>query len=263
MERTEACARRLYEDHRAMRRIEGPLPADLQPRDIAEAYAAQDRLQALYLAAGKRIGGWKVALTTPVMQQLVGVSHPLEGAIFADRIHASPAQLRAADYVNLAVESEIAVRLARPLPPGAKPHDRETVAEAVGACMAGIEIVDDRACDYKKALDARLLIADNAWNLGCVLGPEVADWRRLDLAAARGCMRINGEVAGEGHGRDVLGHPFEALAFLANSLNRRGKRLEAGDVVLTGSVVATKWLKPGDEMATEIEGLGEARLTVS
>jgi 2-oxo-3-hexenedioate decarboxylase/2-keto-4-pentenoate hydratase len=263
MERTEACARRLYEDHGAMRRIEARLPDEIAPRDVAEAYLVQDRLQALYLGAGKRVGGWKVALTTPVMQKLVGVGHPLEGAIFADRIHRSPARLKGADYVNLAVESEIAVRLGRALPAGAKPHDRDSVADAVAACMAGIEGVDDRACDYKANLSATLLIADNAWNFGCVVGPEVADWRRLDLAAAKGRMRINGEVVGEGKGGDVLGHPFEALAFLANSLNRRGRRLEAGDVVLTGSVVATKWLKPGDEMATEIEGLGEARLTVA
>ena len=263
MDRAAACAQRLYEDHRGMRRIDAPLPAEFAPRDVAEAYLAQDRLQALYGAAGKRIGGWKVALTTPVMQKLVGVGHPLEGAIFADRIHRSPARLKAADFVNLAVESEIAVRLDRALPAGGKPHDRQSVAEAVAACMAGIEIVDDRACDYKKNLAATLLIADNAWNFGCVLGPEVADWRGLDLAVARGRMRINGEVVGEGRGGDVLGHPFEALAFLANSLNRRGRRLEAGDVVLTGSVVATKWLKPGDEMATEIDGLGEARLSVA
>lgn len=263
MERTEACARRLYDDHRALRRIEARLPEEIAPRDVAEAYLVQDRLQALYLGAGERIGGWKVALTTPVMQQLVGVGHPLEGAIFAGRIHRSPARLKAADYVNLAVESEIAVRLGRDLPSGAKPHDRDSVADAVAACMAGIEIVDDRACDYKSTLGAPLLIADNAWNFGCVVGPEVADWRRLDLAQAKGRMRINGEVVGEGRGGDVLGHPFEALAFLANSLNRRGRKLEAGDVVLTGSVVATKWLKAGDEMTTEIEGLGEARLTAT
>ena len=263
MERNDACAQRLYEDHRAMRRIEARLPEEIAPRDVAEAYLVQDRLQALYLAAGEGIGGWKVALTTPVMQKLVGVGHPLEGAIFAGRIHRSPARLNGADYVNLAVESEIAVRLGRDLPAGAKPHDRNSVADAVAACMAGIEIVDDRACDYKANLSATLLIADNAWNFGCVVGPEVADWRGLDLAAAKGRMRINGEVVGEGRGGDVLGHPFEALAFLANSLNRRGRKLAAGDVVLTGSVVATKWLKPGDEMATQIEGLGEARLTVA
>lgn len=262
MERIEACANRLFAEHRDKRPIDGFLPDDVRPRDVDEAYRVQDRLQALYEAAGKRIAGWKVALTTKVMQELVGVAHPLEGAIFADRVHASPARLRGADYVKLAVESEIAVRLGRDLPAGAKPHDRASVAEAVAACMAGVEIVDDRACDYKRHLDRMQLIADNAWNFGCVIGPEVADWRRLDLAAAKGRMRINGQVVGEGRGGDVLGHPFEALAFLANSLNRRGKLLHAGDVVLTGSVVATKWLKPGDEMSTEIDGLGEARLVV-
>ncbi|HZD26978.1 MAG TPA: fumarylacetoacetate hydrolase family protein, partial [Alphaproteobacteria bacterium] len=63
-------------------------------------------------------------------------------------------------------------------------------------------------------------------------------------------------------GSAVMGHPFESLAFLANSLVRRGRPLAAGQIVLTGSIVATKWLKPGDHMATVIDGLGEARLSV-
>ena len=75
-------------------------------------------------------------------------------------------------------------------------------------------------------------------------------------------MIINGEEVGHGHGADALGHPLSALAWLANSLLRRGRMLRAGDVVLTGSIVATKWLQPGDEMTTIIDGLGEARLKV-
>lgn len=261
IDRIERIAGKLCDDHRAKARLTA-LTGELQPRDVAEGYAVQDALQARYARDGKTIGGWKVALTTPVMQEMVGVSHPCEGGIFADRIHHGLGEIRAADFVHIGVEAEIAVRLDRALPAGPTPHDRASVAGAVGACMAAIEIVDDRACEYG-TLDGATLIADNSFNFGCVVGPEVTDWRALDLAAAAGRMTINGETVGEGHGRDVMGHPFEALAWLANSLAARGKPLQAGQIVLTGSVVATKWLEPGDEMASIIDGLGEARLRVS
>ena len=253
-----AAAARLFAEHRTARPFDG-LPEGLWPADVANAYAVQDRLQALYADAGHEIAGWKVALTTPVMQALVGVNHPCEGAIFADRVRVSPAQVKAGDYVRIAVEAEIAVRLGRDLGADCAPYDRDGVAAAVEACMAAIELVDDRAIDYER-LDGPLLIADNAFNFGCVLGPPVSDWRRLDLAGLAGRMRINGEVVGEGVGGDVMGHPFEALAFLANSLSHRGKPLRRGQVVMTGSIVATKWPKAGDEVISEIDGLGEARV---
>ena len=260
-ERVEAAARHFFAEHRAKQVLAG-LPEGLRPRDLAEADAMQDRLQGLYLEAGSRIAGWKVALTTPVMQRLVGIDQPCEGGIFAERVHRQEADLRAADYETIGVESEIAVRLAGDLDGAGTPYDRASVRDAVGALMAAIEIVDDRSMDYGK-LDALLLVADNSFNFGCVVGPEVTDWRGLDLERISGRMRINGEVVGEGAGADVMGHPFEALAWLANNLVGRGSRLRAGDIVMTGSIVSTKWLKAGDEMATEIDGLGEARLRLS
>lgn len=263
-ERIERAARRIFEDRRGKRDLTG-LPADLHPRDLTEAHAVQDRLHEHYLAAGEGpLAGWKIALTTPVMQRLVGVDHPCEGGIFATRLYHRTATLAHADCVSLGVESEIALSLDRDLGAGGMPYDRETVADAVTGAMAAIEIVDTRNVDFAAAepIDAALLIADNAMNFGAVVGAPVDDWHRHDLAALAGRMIINGEEVGHGVGADALGHPLAALAWLANSLVRRGRMLRAGDVVLTGSIVATKWLKPGDEMTTIIDGLGEASLKV-
>lgn len=239
-----------------------PVPQALRPRDNGHAYAIQDRYQALAMANGAGdVAGWKIALTSKVMQQLVGCDEPCEGAIFASRVHASPARVAAADFANLGVESEIAVRLGRDLPADGMPYNRDNIASAVAACMPAIELVDDRAMDYGE-LDAPLLIAMNSLNAGCVLGSEVTDWQGIDLASVPGRMVINGETVGEGVGGDALGHPFEPLAWLANNLVLRGSMLKAGQIVMTGSIVATKWLNAGDEMATVIDGLGEAHLTV-
>lgn len=237
----------------------------MRPRSIDEAYAIQDRLHEHHLADGHGpLVGWKIALTSPLMQRLVGIDQPCAGAILANRTHHETATLAHADFASLGVESEIAVAMARDLTAEDAPYDRQSVGDAVATCMAAIEIVDTRNAEADVAkVDAGLLIADNAMNAGCVLGSPVADWRGLDLATLAGRMIINGEIVGQGIGGDALGHPLQALAWLANNLAGRGQMLKAGDIVLTGSIVATKWLNPGDEMATVIDGLGQAEVRVS
>ena len=255
-------AARYYFDAHESRASYGILPEVAQPNSTEEAYAVQDAFQALLAEQGRGvIAGYKLALTSQVMQDLMGIDHPCTGGIFDTTIHRSPAIVRAEDFVGLAIECEIAVRLGADLGPGNAPYGKDAVAAAVATCAPAIELVEDRAADYAK-VTALPLIAENAWNGGIVLGEEVADWQALDLASLHGEMAINGHVVGEGHGRDVMGHPFEALAALANMLIARGQQLRQGMVVMTGSIVATKHPKPGDEATVSIEGLGTAAMTV-
>ena len=88
------------------------LPAELRPADVDEAYAAQAEFHRLAIPVHGPIGGWKIATTTKVMQELMGIGHPCAGAIFESRIHLSPARLHSADYVSLKIEFELAFRLA-------------------------------------------------------------------------------------------------------------------------------------------------------
>ncbi|MEM7251044.1 MAG: fumarylacetoacetate hydrolase family protein [Pseudomonadota bacterium] len=238
------------------------LDSSLAPVDLDNAYAIQDALLGLYESRGESIAGWKLALTSRVMQELVGIDEPCPGAIFTSRVHESAVSLAAAQFVHLGVESEIAVRVGRDFDDPATTYDRGLVGEHVDACMAAIELVDDRAWHYPD-IQASDLIADNSFNFGCVIGAPIRDWRALDLSAVAGQMTINGEVVGEGRGADALGHPFESVAWLANHLLRRGRCLRAGDIVLTGSIVATRWLNAGDRMTTTVEGLGEVSLEIS
>jgi 2-oxo-3-hexenedioate decarboxylase/2-keto-4-pentenoate hydratase len=105
------------------------------------------------------------------------------------------------------------------------------------------------------------LIADDFFDAGCVLGEQVTEWQALDLPSLIGVTCINGVEVGRGRGADVMGHPFEALAWLANSFAQRGKHLRAGEFVFTGSVVETKWVSRGDRVVTTIEGLGKVEAT--
>jgi 2-oxo-3-hexenedioate decarboxylase/2-keto-4-pentenoate hydratase len=171
------------------------------------------------------------------------------------------ANLRAKDYRRLGVECEIVVTLARDVAPSDAPFDRAKVGQAVGAVMAGIEIVDDRYADYK-SFGVPSLIGDNFFNAGSVLGKPVTDWRRLDLAAVKGRTLINDVEVGTGHGAMVLGHPLEALAWLANARAARGLGLKRGEFVFLGSLVETKWLSAGDHVRIEIEELGGIEVDV-
>lgn len=253
----QAAARELWQQHRARQPLRALAPAHA-PLDVASAYRAQDAYLGLVeTETGQRIAGWKIALTTPVMQSFVGISHPLAGAIFAGGVHRSPAALRSSASVRIGLEAEIAVRVDSALSATGAPYDRNSVMPHVATCMAALEIVDDRRCDYKE-LDPHLLIADNAFNAGCVLGPEQNASGDLDLARARGVMRLNGVEVGNGVGGDALGHPFAALAWLANHLLERGRQLQAGNIVLTGSIVTTKWPDAGDDIVADVEGLGVA-----
>ncbi|CAI7990084.1 2-keto-4-pentenoate hydratase [Geodia barretti] len=242
--KAERAAQHLFEAHRERRKYEA-LPDDISPATIHEAYDMQEAFQALLAPQRGAIVGYKIALTTPVMQRMVGFDEPAAGAVFENGVHYSPASVGAADFVRIGAECEVAVRLSADLPASGAPYGREGVAGAVGALMPAFELVDDRGADYSN-LYFLGVAADNAWNAGVVLGQERTDWRS----------------AGEGYGRDGLGHPLDALAWLANALAGRGKELKAGMLVMTGSIVSTKFLNPGDEAAFTFEGLGDIRLSV-
>ena len=239
------------------------LPEHCRPLSMADAYAIQ--------AAGHRhpgaadwggISGHKIGCTTTVMQQYLKIDQPCAGGVFDETVMIGEGHVERSALCRPGVECEIAVRLSADLPRRAGGHDHASVGDAVAAVMASIELVDDRWEDFSR-VSMPSLLAGAFFNAGCVLGEEVADWQGLDLAALAGRMLINGEEAGKGVGGDALGHPLVPLAWLANNLNQRGIMLRAGDVVLTGSIVATKWLRPGDHMVTEVEGLGRASLTVT
>ena len=235
------------------------LPETCRPSGEAEAYRVQDRLHEKLEAAGQgRAVAHKIGCTTEVMQRYLGIHNPCAGGLFSNSIHRDEGKFHHGDFLRVGVECEIAVRLGGDLSRGASAHDQASVAAAVEACMAAIEIVDDRYVDYKK-LDTPTLIADDFFNAGAVIGPAVHDWRSLDLAGLAGRMRLNGETVGEGRGADILGHPLNALAWLANAQNARGRSLRAGEIVLLGSVVQTRWLDQGDAVEVEIDGLGQAK----
>src|SRR6058998_4174553 len=234
-----AAARASFEMHRTRARYR-PFDAALRAAPLDDAYRIQDALHRLMAGAGRgEIAGWKIALTSKAMQQLTGVDQPAAGAIFSKVVQVSPARVDLAAYHHLGVEFEVAVRVGDDLPASGGPWTRASVADRVAACLPAFELVEDGDADYK-TLDAFTLVAQNTWNGGVVLGPALTEWRRVDLEHAVTRCWVNDQLGGQGKTGDAMGHPLEAVAWLANLLNSRGRRLEPGMIVMTGSSITTK-----------------------
>jgi 2-keto-4-pentenoate hydratase len=255
-------ARQIFEGHERRRRFER-LRGELAPASLAEAYEVQDEVHRLFQGAGwGELAGHKIALTSKPIQELCGVDQPAGGAIFARTVHASPATVSLADFMHLGLEFELGLRLGADLLATGAPYTREAVAGHVAACMPAFELIEDRGADYGD-LDAASILTDKCWCGGVVLGPEVADWRRLDLTSAPVELFWNREVVDRGVTGAAMGHPFEGLAWLANLLASRGRGMKAGEIVITGSALRTRFPEAGDEVTYWIEGLGEATVRVA
>ena len=254
----EAAADFLLAAHREGRRFER-LPAGIAPQSEEDAYRVQE---AFVDALALPLAGWKVALTSAAMRRVVpGIDQPCAGAIFAERVHRSPTKLPRSALMRIGLECEAMVRLADDLPDTGRPWTRESVAGHVGALAAAFELIDDREADYNN-MNAFELIADNAWNGGVAVGEEIADWQALDLVDARGTLEIDGKPVGEGRGGDAMGHPFEPLAWIANNAIARGRPLRAGELVMTGSIIPTQFLKTGNRAVYTHEALGTVELEI-
>ena len=237
-----------------------PFSAGATLPSLAVAYAVQRRYVAtLAEQLQTNIAGYKIGLTSPRMQAMCGINSPIAGRVLSNRLRGDGVVLRCADYGRLGIEFEIGVRIARDLPASAAPYTYAEIAAAVGAIAPAVEVIDDRHAQYQ-GLDMASLIADNAWNAGVIVGSWVTTWPAL--ADVAGVVFHNGTEIDRGHGRDVLGHPFHALTWLANHLAESGEGLRAGDVVATGSIVPTRFPAGPQAYRYTLQGLGELRFSI-
>jgi 2-keto-4-pentenoate hydratase len=245
-----AAARFIAEAHKARAAYQN-LPEALTPPTVADAYAAQEALRDHWTPLYGPVAGLKIATTTKVMQALMGIDHPCGGMIYGNRIHGTGSSLKLADYMHLVLECELAVRVSRTLTKGATPYTAASVRDAVSEVMPAFELIEDRNAHYKST-KAYTLIADNAWNAGIVLGAAVKVPPANDLNGIKGRLTVNG--SGEKTG--MTDDPMGALAWVANLAADRGRPLAAGQVVITGSVIATFSVAAGDAIRFELDGLG-------
>ena len=228
-----------------------PLSSSYPDLDPVDAYAIQQLNVDERLAAGERIVGHKIGLTSRVMQEMLGVSEPDYGVLFEAMVFADGAAVAASSLLQPRVEVETAFTLARPLRgPGVTVAD---VLAATASVAPSIEIIDSRIADWKITLADT--IADNASSAGIVVGSgrPLGD---LALEEVTATLELNGEQVASGSGADVLGHPAAAVAWLANKLSEFDHFLDAGEVVMPGSCTKAVAIGPGDEIRAVFEVLG-------
>jgi len=228
------------------------LPAHCRPGSLAEGYAVQDAMAAL---ARQPVLGWKIAATSAAGQRHIGVSEPLAGRLFADFVLGDGARLAAGPMLMRVAEAEFAFRLGQDLPSRSRAYELGEVVKAVAGMHLAIEVPDARLERFAEAGPAQI-VADDAFAAWFILGPEVSDWRRIDLPSQPVRMLRNGGVAGQGQGADALGDPRIALTWLANERSKRGDGLKAGQIVTTGTCLTPVAIAPSDRLIAEFPGLG-------
>lgn len=229
------------------------LEARLRPQSRAEGYAVQ---AALERQSSGRLFGWKIAATSEAGQKHINVAGPMAGRIMSDTVIADGGTASMKGNEMRVGEPEFAFRMGRDLPPRAAPYTVDEVLAAVETLHPAIEIPDSRFVDFAGAGEAQL-IADNACAHLFVLGAATAaDWRAMDLVAERPQITLRGEHY-IGHGRNVLGDPRIALAWLANELRGLGITLRAGEVVTTGTCHPPLPIQAGDHFAADFGVLGK------
>ena len=254
----DALAAHLLAARRA-RRVLRPPPRGAAPRGYAEGVAGQRALARLLGADPP--AGFKVGATAPAMQHYLGLPGPLAGFMAEAGLHGSGSSLSYAGFVAPGAECEIAVHLGRDLSPG--PCTPAQAADAVDGVMAAIEIVELRYPDLA-AFGAPMLVADQVFHACAVLGTPRANWSGLDLDALPGQILVDGDVRGQGFGRDLLGGPLRVLAWIAASEEAAAfDGLRAGQVIMLGSVTTPVWLAGPCHVEVHFPPLEPAVLTLT
>jgi 2-keto-4-pentenoate hydratase len=253
----------------AARRELSPIPAlpgDCRPATAAEGYAIQAAGRA---ARGGELAGFKIGATSETARSLLATEEPFHGCLFADGIHRSPATVSAGDSNFRLIEPEFAFRLGADLPAREAPYRRAELVQAIASLHPAFEVVTSAFGAAWVEAGLAQLIADNGVHACLVLGPAMEDWHDLDLAAQEVVFEKDGAEVGRGRGANTLGHPLNALAWLADRgvladpVTRVRRGLRAGDLISTGLVTPFAYADSGAALRASYGPLGAVELAFS
>ena len=224
---------------------------------IDDAYRIARRMIDRRLALGERIVGKKIGVTSEPVQKMLGVFEPDFGWLTSDMVY-GPGQAMPIGrlLIQPRAEAEIAFFLGHTLRgPGVTEADVLAATAFVAPCF---EVVDSRIRDWKIRIQDT--VADNASCGLLMVGAARVDPRTVNLETCEVVVHKNGQPLSRGFGAAALGSPLRAVAWLANTLSRFDVALEAGELVLSGSLVPLEPVVPGDRMTMNLTGIGDAEL---
>ena len=219
---------------------------------LDDAYAIQTINIDRRIAAGQRVIGRKVGLTSRPMQQMLGVDEPDFGVLTDEMIVEDGDLVDLTRLVQPRVEAELAFVMGEDLAgPGVS---TARALAAIAGALPAIEIVDSRVADWKiKLVDT---VSDNASSGLLVVGGRMRPVHELDLRLLGVAVYRNGELIDTGAGAAALGNPARCVAWLANKLGAFGAGLNAGDILLPGAVHKMQPVRPGDVWRCDFAHLG-------
>ncbi len=220
---------------------------------IAQAYDVQLAMIDRRVAAGEKLIGWKVGLTSVAIQQQFAVHEPVFGCIL-DTVPSGHV-FAPGDLLQPGFENELCMRIAHDLP---AQIDLDAARAAVDAVYPSLEIIETRG---PFTAQLALALADNAQQKTVVRGAPVA--LPADLENIEAIVTVNGQEAGRGFGRAVLGNPLHSIVWLAKKLAEHGRHIRAGDIVMTGSFTRQFPIAPGDRIHVAFAGIGDVETAMT
>jgi len=256
----EEIAQELYDCYRQHRQI--TLLTKSHPEIEAEdSYRIQELIVEKFKAAGSRVNGYKIGLTSKPMQEMAGTTEPDYSVLLDEMFVPEASVLSMQDYIAPMVEIELAFVMKERLSgPSVTVAD---VIRAVDFALPAIEIVDLRVA-MAPGMDVRDTIADLAAVGGVVLGGNPIDLKAVDIRKVHGQLIIDGEVKQEGFSDAVLGNPLNAVAWLANKLSDFGTAFEPGDVILSGSFIRVEPVSTNQQVIARFsDGFGDVTFSMA
>ena len=227
-----------------------------------DAYAVQAALIDRRRRAGHKVIGWKIGLTSKAMQYALNIDIPDSGMLMDDMVFDDGATVPAGRFIQPRIEAEIAFVMKTPLAGGAV--TRDDVIAATDHVAPAIEILDTRVQRSDPATGKTRVItdtiSDNAANAGIVLGPQRHAVDAHDLRWVGTIVSRNGEVEETGLGAGVLNDPVEGIVWLARRMEQYGQRIEAGQVILSGSFIRPVECPPGARIEADFGPFGQVRI---
>ncbi|WP_421989847.1 fumarylacetoacetate hydrolase family protein [Qipengyuania sp.] len=238
------------------RRTVMPLIERYEHLTIDDAYRVSLEFLRLRNQDGERVVGKKIGVTSDAVQEMLGVHQPDFGFLTDAMHYESDIPINKAGLIQPRAEAEIAFILKDDLNgPDVNADDVIAATEAIAPCF---EVVDSRIRDWKISIVDT--VADNASCGVFALGEARVDPRGIDLPSLQVAVNKNGHQISTGRGSAVQGSPAQAVAWLANTLGRYGVGLNAGDIILSGSLVPLEPAAPGDHFEMELGGIGSCSI---
>lgn len=220
--------------------------------DVNVGYAVQQVNVDADVAAGRRVSGRKIGVTSKAVQEQVGVDQPDFGTLFVDMEYGDGVEIDSARLLQPRAEAEVALVLEHGLNKGE--HSFADVVAATAFALPSIEVVDSRIAGW----DIRIVdtVADNASCGLYVLSGRPVPLAAVDLRTIPMRMTVDGDEIAVGQGSACLGHPLNAARWLADAMCERGTPLQAGDVVMTGALGPMHPISAGNTVVAEFGDLG-------